>query len=76
MLVNFPRSSPQGGKWDPKFKTGSEAQNGDFPKLGTCLGVPIIRIIVFWDLYWGPPILGNYQIDSTRPKLSEKPNMV
>ena len=29
---------------------------------GTILGVPIIRIIVFWDLYWGPLILGNYHI--------------
>ena len=26
------------------------------------LGVPIIRIIVFWGLYWGPLVLGNYQI--------------
>ena len=26
-----------------------------FPKIrGTILGVPIIRIIVFWGLYWGP----------------------
>ena len=34
-----------------------------FPKIrGTLLGVPIIRIIVFWGLYWGPLILGNYQI--------------
>ena len=34
-----------------------------FPKIrGTLLGVPIIRTIVFWDLYWGPPILGNYQM--------------
>ena len=24
---------------------------------GTILGVPIIRTIVFWGLYWGPPIL-------------------
>ena len=31
---------------------------GGFPKLG----VPIIRTIVFWGLYWGPPILGNYHI--------------
>ena len=23
-------------------------------------GVPIIRTIVFWGLYWGPLILGNY----------------
>ena len=29
----------------------------EFPKLrGTILGVPIIRTIVFWGLYWGPPI--------------------
>ena len=27
------------------------------------MGVPIIRIILFWGcLYWGPPILGNYHI--------------
>ena len=27
-----------------------------FPKnRGTILGVPIIRIIVVWGLYWGPP---------------------
>ena len=26
----------------------------------TILKVPIVRIIVFWGLYWGPPILGNY----------------
>ena len=30
--------------------------------MGTFLGVPIIRTIVFWGLYWGPPNLGNYQI--------------
>ena len=34
-----------------------------FPKIGgTFLGVPIIRIIVFWGLYWGPLILGNYHL--------------
>ena len=27
------------------------------------MGVPIIRIIVFWGLYWGPLILGNYHIE-------------
>ena len=26
---------------------------------GTIVGVPIIRTIVYWDLCWGPPILGN-----------------
>ena len=29
---------------------------------GITLGVPIIRIIVFCGLYWGPLILGNYHI--------------
>ena len=34
-----------------------------FPKIkATFLGIPIIRILVFWGLYWGPPILGNYHI--------------
>ena len=28
-----------------------------FPKIrGTILGVPIIRIIIYWGLYWGPSI--------------------
>ena len=30
------------------------------PKIkGTVLGVPIIRIIVFWGLYWGSPCFGK-----------------
>ena len=34
-----------------------------FPRIGgTLLGVPLIRIIVFWGLYWGPLICGNYHI--------------
>ena len=34
-----------------------------FPKIrGTILGVPIIRTVVYWGLYWGPLILGNYQV--------------
>ena len=38
-----------------------------FPKIrGTILGVPIIRTIVFGGLYWGPPFLGNYQINPIR----------
>ena len=32
-----------------------------FPKIrGTILGAIIIRTIVYWGLYWGPRILGNY----------------
>ena len=38
-----------------------------FPKIGgTLLGVPIIRILVFWGLHWGPLILGNYQVSFFR----------
>ena len=29
---------------------------------GTLLGVPIIRILVVWSIFWVPPILGNYHI--------------
>ena len=33
------------------------------PKIsGTLLGVPIIRIMLFWGLYWGPPIQGNFHV--------------
>ena len=36
-----------------------------FPEIrGTILGVPIIRIIVYWGLCWGPLILGNYHVGS------------
>ena len=32
-----------------------------FPEItGTFLGGPTIRTMVFWGLYWGPLILGNY----------------
>ena len=34
-------------------------QFGSFRKI---MGVPIIRLIVFWSPYWGPPILGNYNL--------------
>ena len=38
-----------------------------FPKIkGTLLGVPVLRIIVFWGLYWGPLILRNYHIAVTQ----------
>ena len=34
-----------------------------FPKIrGANLGAPILRSIVFWGLYRGPPILGNYYL--------------
>ena len=28
-------------------------------------GVSIIRILVVWGLYWGPPILESYHIKTT-----------
>ena len=44
-----------------------------FRKIGGCtfLGVPIVRIVVFWALYWGPPIYENYQISSARLRRRE-----
>ena len=53
-----------------------------FPKIrGTILGVPIRRTIIFWGLYWGTPILGNYHLARRlplqdirkAPRLSETP---
>ena len=42
---------------------------GGFPKIrGTILRVPIRRTIVFWGLYWGPPILGNYHRSNLHSK--------
>ena len=34
---------------------------------GTILGVSIIGIVIFWGLFWGPPILGNYHISWVDP---------
>ena len=35
-----------------------------FPEIkGTFLGVPIIRTTIFWGLYWGTLILGNYRLE-------------
>ena len=36
---------------------------GGFPKSrGTILGVPIMRTIVVWGLYWGPFVLGDCHV--------------
>ena len=53
------RSAPSLGGW---FTVGlKDNYYWGFPKIRcTTLGVPIIRTRVFWGLYWGPPILGNY----------------
>ena len=44
--------------------TRPDAMNSrGFPKMfNTFLKAPRIRCIVFWGLYWGPPILGNYHL--------------
>ena len=64
-------SSPRASVWKlPKrFRVkglefrGSVWGHMGFPKMrGTILEIPIIRIIVFGCLYWGPLILGNYHM--------------
>ena len=46
----------------PQVSTAKQSKWG-FPKFrGTFLGVPIIRIIIYWGLYWVPLVLGNYQM--------------
>ena len=53
------------GLWQAYLQPG---RKWGFPKIrGTILGVPLIRAIVYWGLYLGPPILGNYQ--TLNPKL-------
>ena len=50
-----------------RSKTGKD-QTGclpmwGFPKIrGSFLGILIKGIIVFWRLYWGPLVLGNYHV--------------
>ena len=51
------------GKENGFYYLGFRVYGLEFPKIrGTILGVPVIRTIVYWGLYWGPPILGNYNI--------------
>ena len=41
--------------------------HGGFPKLGgTFLRLPVIRIRVYWGLYWDPTILRNYHLGKSR----------
>ena len=48
-------------------ETGKKRFMWGFPKIrGTLLGVPVIRTIIFWGLYWGPLILGNYHVEIPR----------
>ena len=50
--------------------TGSQGLG--FPKIRSLSGVPIIRIVVVWALYWVPIICGNYQMEFGR-KWDPKP---
>ena len=48
-------------------KPGRGAPCGSFPKLGVpFLAVPIIRIVVFLGLCWGPLTLGNYHAQGNK----------
>ena len=49
--------------------------NMGLPK-NTFSGVATIRIIVFWGLYWGPLILGNYHISEVLWMLRGTDSMV
>ena len=44
-------------------------------KLEVPFWVPIIRIIVFWGLYWGPPILANYHIEEYDSDMRYNPSL-
>ena len=54
-----------------QMETAMEAWDdiGFSQNLGYHFGGPIIRTIVYWGLYWGPPILGNYHIGLSRDSL-------
>ena len=41
------------GKLD--FASHAAREKGVSPNWGYLLGVPIVRIVVSWALYWGPP---------------------
>ena len=46
----------------------------EFPEIrGATLGVPVPLLVLFGDLYWAPPILGNYHIWSLLTKELPKP---
>ena len=49
-------------KWRLQFRVRAKG----FPKLGVPFWIPIIGIRVFLGLYWGAPILGNYQISQEK----------
>ena len=67
-IFGTPTRTPNLRRFEPTCFGSWSAIFGSFPKLGVpFLGAPIIRIIIFWGLYWGPPILGNYHLKHWRP---------
>ena len=40
------------------------------------MGVPIIRTIVYWGLYWGPLIVGNYHMDDGHARIDEEEDSI
>ena len=53
--LRIPKTYPVEVEGNPKGPIGG------LPKIrGTILGAPIVRTIVYWGLYWGPLVLGNY----------------
>ena len=49
--------------WRYGFRFSGNEDMGVSQNYGCLFGVPIIRIMVFWGLYWGPPILGSCHIN-------------
>ena len=47
-----------------------------FPKIRGAIfsGIPIIRIRVFWGLYWGPPIWAGYHVSTWDRKTQNTPS--
>ena len=70
VLRNMTSGDEGAARFDDANQQGDRARPGlghqakwEFPKIwSTFLRVPIIRTILYWGLYWGPPIEGNYQV--------------
>ena len=61
--VQCPCPAPFERAADVKRSVSGLHESLGFPKLrGTFLGAPIIKTTVYWGLYWGPLILGNYRL--------------
>ena len=61
-FVGAPKEEHTAAKLRPESRSFFGIMWGVSKLRGTLLGVPIIRIIVYWGLYWGPLIQGNYHV--------------